>query len=292
MPVSITDFEVLKHGSKELLSIFVKDPATELLTDVVGTSGGSQFTLININGDTTEVTQAFGGSGGGVVQHPSVGVYQYELDTATYDGEYLAAFRCVLPGEVLNNNIFVKNVKSKVFAYAAQLRAQVDKAQKSVFDMVENMDKPDFQPAIPLLFGVTDKCLIYYLERSCQLINMIPPYTSLTVETFPFNQYGTILIDGAIIAYLEAQGIFSIDTDYNYSLGGNSLVIDHFTKINSFLGTLLERFDKNAVRFKQQYRAKGAIMFQFMPGGVRSARQLSALSGTGFWSRLLSTSFT
>jgi hypothetical protein len=291
MPVSITDFEVLRHGSKEQLTIFVKDPATELLTDVIGVSGGSQFTLININGDTTEVSQAFGGSGGGVVMHPSVGVYQYELDTNTYNGEYLAAFRCLLPGEVLNNNIFVKNVKSKVFAYAAALRAQVDKAQKSVFDSIENMDKTDFQPALRLLYGHEDRHLIYYLERGCQIINLVPPYTALTVETFPFSQYGSILIDAATIAALEAQGIFAIDTDYSYQLGGNSLVIDHFTKINSFLGTLLERFDKNTVRFKQQYRAKGAIMFQWMPGGVRSARQLQSMP-SGFWSRMLSSSFT
>jgi hypothetical protein len=99
-----------------------------------------------------------------------------------------------------------------------------------------------------------------------------------------------ILTDAAVIAALESQGIFAIDTDYNYSLGGNSLVIDHWGKISGLLGTLISRFDSNVIKFKQQFRSKGMVMFQWMPGGVRAARQLSAMP-SGFWSRMLSSAF-
>jgi hypothetical protein len=289
MATSITDFEILRTGQTEKLSIFVRDPSTDVLTDVVGASG-SDFSLIDISDDSVKVSQAFGRTGSALVTHPAAGTYQYNFNATTYPQEYLATFRCLMQGEVLQYNVFVKSVRSKNFAYAAALRLQVDKARKSINDQIENIDKPTLQPAIPLLFGYADKNLIYFLERGIQFINSVPPYTGFTVDTFPFNQYGTILIDAATIAALESQGIFAIDTDYSYSLGGNSLVIDHFTKLSSFLSMLLSRFDKSLVSFKQQFRSKGLIVYQFMPGGVRSQRMLNA-QPSGYWSRMLSSAF-
>ena len=287
MPQSFTDFDVLRSGVTENLTVFVRDPKTEALVDV---AGSSTFNLINIDNDTAVHTTTFTTDGGVDITHPSTGVYQFSLDTSTYDQEYLAAFSCTLAGEVINQNIYVKSVPSSLFARAAALRVQVDKARKSVTDEIDNMDRTNYEPSVQFFFGYDDKHLIFYLERGAQYVNLVPPYTALTPITFPWAQYGSILVDGAVIAALESQGIFAIDTDYNYSLGGNSLVIDHFGKISSLLGTLLSRFDSNLKMFKQQYRSKGTITFQWMPGGVRAARQLSAMP-SGFWSRMLSSAF-
>ena len=202
----------------------------------------------------------------------------------------MMALDCLLPSEVVTYYMFVKSVSSRQFAFAAQLGIQVDKARKSISDDIENMDSPTAQPSVKLFFGYSAAHYIYYLERGAQIINTVPPYTMFNVDTFPFRTSGTILIDAATIAALESQGIFAIDTDYNYALGGNSLVIDHFTKISSMIGMLLTKFDKDVVRFKQQFRGKGTVMFTFLPGGVRSARMLNALPG-GFWSRMLSSTF-
>jgi len=287
MPQSFTDFDVLRMGTTELLTLFVRDPKTEELVDVVGTS---TFNLIDINDDSVKVTTTFNRSGGTGIIRASCGVYQYSLNTATYTGEYLASWQCTLAGDIITNNIYVKSVPSKMFARAAALRVQVDKARKSVSDEIENVDKEDFEPSVQFFYGYDDKHLIYYLERGAQYINLIPPYTAFNPITFPWNAYGMILTDGAVIAALESQGIFAIDTDYNYSLGGNSLVIDHWGKISGLLSTLISRFDTNVVKFKQQFRSKGMVMFQWMPGGVRAARQLSAMP-SGFWSRMLSSAF-
>lgn len=284
---SYTDFDVLRTGTTEYLTVFVRDPKNDELTDVYATS---TFQLINIEDDSVAYSTTFTADGGTNIEHPAVGTYQFNFDTTTYTAEYIASFRCILEGEVVTYNVFVKSENSKVFAQAASLRVQVDKARKSISDDISNMDRAENEPAVKFFYGYSDAHLIYYLERGAQLINSVPPYTAFTPGTFPWAQYGMILTDGAVIAALESQGIFAIDTDYNYSLGGNSLVIDHFTKLNTYLSGLLTRFDKNVVRFKQQFRSKGVIMFQWMPGGVRSARQLSALP-SGFWSRLLSTSF-
>jgi len=287
VPQSFTDFDVLQTGTTELLTMFVRDPKTEDLVDVVGPS---TFNLINIADDSVKYTTTFTTDGSVRILHPSTGVYQFSLNTVTYPDEYIASWRCTLDGDILTNKIFIKNVPSKMFARAAALRVQVDKARKSVSDDIENMDKSEFEPAVQLFYGYADKHLIYYLERGAQYINLFPPYTAFNPVTFPWAQYGMILTDAAVIAALESQGIFAIDTDYNYALGGNSLVIDHYTKISGMLSILISRFDSNVMKFKQQFRSKGMVMFQWMPGGVRAARQLSAMP-SGFWSRMLSSAF-
>jgi len=287
VPQSFTDFDVLRNGTTELLTTFVRDPKTEDLVDVVSTS---TFNLIDISDDSVKVSTTFTGTGGTGITRASCGVYQYSLNTVTYPGEYLASWQCTLAGETITNNIFIKSAPARMFARAAALRVQVDKARKSISDDIENMDKSEFEPAVNFFYGYDDKHLIYYLERGAQYINLFPPYTAFTPISFPWAQYGMILTDGAVIAALESQGIFAIDTDYNYALGGNSLVIDHFTKISGLLGTLITRFDSNVTKFKQQFRSKGIVMFQWMPGGVRAARQLSAMP-SGFWSRMLSSAF-
>lgn len=285
--ISVTDFDIFRTNQEEYLTCFVRDPKTEELNDVYGTS---TFSVIDISDDSTVFSENFTSTGSANIVRSGAGVYQYLFDTTAYPDEYLASFRCVLEGQVLTNNIFVKTVSAKQFKYVAALRNQVDKARKSISDEIENMDRPTNEPGITFFYGYTDSHMIFYLERGTQIINIVPPYTNFTVDTFPFTQAGSILIDAAVIAALESQGIFAIDTDYNYSLGNNSLVIDHFTKLNTYISGLVARFDKNLVRFKQQFRTKGTVMFQWMPGGVRSARQLNAMPG-GFWSRLLSSAF-
>ena len=280
-----TELSILRSGQTENLTFFVRDPSNDILTDVASTS---KFDLIDITDDSNKATQNFGPTGAGSITHPSTGVYQYNLNTTTFPDGYLAAMRCVLSDEVIDRNIFVKSVSSRTFAYAAQLRLQVDKSRKSISDEIQNMDKPSGEPSIEFLFGYDDGALIYYLERGVQLINMTPPYTGFTVDTFPFAQYGSILIDAGTIAALESQGIFAIDTDFNYSLGGNSLVIDHFTKLSTMISNILNRFNVMVVKFKQQFRTKGTVLFTWQPGGVRSQRVLSALPA-GFWSRLMSS---
>lgn len=284
MPQSVTDFDIVLNNQTELLTLYVRDPRTEELVDVDSTSS---FSLIDISNDSAQDSGTFDADGSAKIAHPSTGIYQYSFNAETYANEYILAARCTLESEVINQNIFVKSVPARNFAYAAQLRLQVDKARKSVSDGIENMDRVGNDPAVQLFFGYDDKHLLFYLERGTHYLNAIPPYTAMTVDVFP-TQFLTILIDGATIAALESQGIFAIDTDFNYSLGGNSLVIDHFTKLSTMVRQILDRFQKTAVSWKQRYRSKGLIIFQWMPGGVRAARMLNAMP-PGFWSRMLSS---
>jgi len=280
---TVTDFDVFLENTSEKLTIFVRDPRTGILTDVVT---DSTFKLIDLTNDSAVVNVSFPPEGNSTITHSASGVYHYNLNTSTYGNEYLANFRCILTNDVLNNNVYARSVPAKYFKYAAILRSQVDKARKSVVDYIENMDRNDEDP-IRFFYGYDDKHLIFYLERGVQYINLFPPYTALTVDTFPFSQFGGLMIDAATIAALEAQGIFAIDTDYDYSLGGNSFSVSHFGNISSMLASLLGRFSEQVSALKKLYLTKGAVLYQFTPGGVREMRYLSSLP-SGFWSRLLS----
>ena len=282
--VATVDFDIVHKNQTEPISIRVKNTSTEDLVDVAGTSS---FSLINIANDTSEDSGTFEAAGSAKMVRVAEGIYNYSFDAAAYPYEYLLATRCVLANETSSQDIYVKSSSARSFAYAAQLRSIVDKARKSTSDDIVNMNRADNQPSLQFFYGYESKQLIYYLERGVQYLNAIPPYTGLTVDLFPFPQYGAILLDAATIAALEAQGIFAIDTDFNYALGGNSLVIDHYSKLSGMVSQILGRFTKTAISWKQQYRSKGLVMYQFMPGGVRAMRQLNAMP-SGFWSRLLS----
>jgi hypothetical protein len=285
MPTNMTDFEILRKNQTEAVTIFVRDSLTNDLSDVYATS---TFTLVDISDDTTKDSGSFGPTGSAKMVRIDEGIYRYNFNSQTYPNEYLLCVKCTMQNEIINNNMFIKSVSAKHFAYAAQLRLQVDKARKSIKDELINMDRTSGQPSITFLYGYDDKNLIFYLERGVQYLNAIPPYTTMSIDIFPFQQYGSMLIDAATISALESQGVLAIDTDYNYSLGGNQLVIDHFTKLSSHVSNLLNRFQKSAVSFKRLWTSPGLVLFSFMPGGVRAMRQLSALP-SHFWSRLLSS---
>jgi hypothetical protein len=280
---SITDYNIFRKGEIGQITIFVRDPHNNQLADVYATS---KFELVNVADDAILLSENFPPEGGTYVKRQAKGVYQVTINTNTYTSEYLVALSCILPGEVVGYNTLFKAVSAKHFKYAAILRSFVDKSQKSITDYIENMDREEEAP-LKIYYGYPDAFLIYALERGLQLINAVPPYTGLTIDQFPFNSNGAILIDAATIAALEAQGILAIDTDYEYSLGGNSMVIEHFTKLSSMVSSLLERYKSEVLPFKNQFLTKGLLLHQFLPGGVRDMRYLSALP-SGFWSRMLS----
>jgi len=285
--LSTVGFDIFHKNSTEDVIIFVKDQRTQDLTDVVSPS---TFSLIDISSDSVILTDTFTASGGLLVQRQSVGVYTYNFDSSDYPREYITAFRCVLSGDVLEQNIFIKSVSAKYYKYAAHLSAQVDKSRKSMVDYIENMDKTSEAP-LQFFVGYSLPYYFFYLERGIQILNAVPPYTSFTVDTFPFEQFGTILIDAATIAALESQGVFSIDTDYDYSLGGNSFVIDHYTKLSGMVSHILDRFKEAVPKFKNLYQTRGALLVQMSPFGLGYNRLWGAMPGS-FWSRVLSGSGT
>ena len=199
------------------------------------------------------------------------GVFSIPFDTTVFKKpEYLLNVDIqVSTGTSFVRNKVIRVVPGTYFRYGAILRNQVDKANKLLHNRLQ--------------FGYTDDQLIVWLDLGAHLINLVPPYTAFDVMSFPFGTFGKVLLDAATISALESQGLFSIDTDFDYSLGGNSLTLNHYTTIAQFLDYLVGRLNDNLMKFKQIYRTKGGTMVQTQYG-YGFGRFLSVVP-PGFFSR-------
>lgn len=182
-----------------------------------------------------------------------------------------------------------KPLPPQIYPIIFKLRNQIDKAMKSVPRPIDELFKPDdsisavdkVQNSLP--FGYDDVHCVLYIELGLTLINIVPPYTAFTIDSFPIQTAGMLLIDAATIVALESQGLFSVDTDFDYSLGGKSITIRHADGISGFLRDIAERFNNFVRMFKSLYRTKGTVMVQ-VPFGWGFGRFLSVVP-TGWFAR-------
>jgi len=146
----------------------------------------------------------------------------------------------------------VKVVDPLVLSYLPQFRLQVDKAAKIV-DEAGN-----------IFLGYSDAQLLLFLESGLNLINTYQPNTSMVLESFP-RTHLHLLIDVATIVALQAQEVFAIDTDINYSDQGYAFNISHTQPIHSFLQMLLSRTDRLVPLFKLNFATMGSLAIQAGP---------------------------
>lgn len=209
-----------------------------------------------------------------IIERVDVGKFRFHYIPTDFSQEY-ELFLSVL-GNIDNDQFFhnrlIKPVSPVVLRHIVVLRNQIDKAMKSMGKKIDDLNYFDNKEALDSFWrdfpvGYTDQHCIFYLELGLGLINITAPYTMFTLIDFPYAYAGNILIDAATISALEAQGIFSIDTDFDYSLGGKSIVVRHFDNISSFLRDIADRFNNNLKIFKAAYRTKGTTLLQ-QPYGI------------------------
>lgn len=209
-----------------------------------------------------------------LLQKITVGEYQYHYNPTLFQGEYELLLTII--SQVNNKNFFhnrlIKLVTPSILRNIIVLRNQLDKALKSVGKKIDSLQYFDNQEALDSYwkdfpYGYTDQHCVLYLELGLGMINITAPYTNFTLFDFPYAYAGNILIDAATLVALEAQGIFSIDTDFDYSLGGKSFTIRHFESISTFIRELYERFQKDLLVFKSAFRTKGTTLLQ-QPYGI------------------------
>lgn len=255
------DMHLFRIGGTEPIRFTTLDP---LLGDVMlqrlaeGDKAG-HFELIDTsNRQINDVW--FPESGGGGISKVADGIYEYEF--ASNRSGFFAALYRLRVGQGAQERIVRKahtiRVTSHKYTFLIQrLRALIDKSRKREMTVLPN--------GRPLTYGYSDAALSGYLDMGCGIINMVPPNTGFVVETFPMGDESavTVLLLAALIIGLEAQGVYSIDTDVPYSFGGNSLTIDHLGKIAQLLALpFLGNFQQLLAQFKQQYRVKGLALVQ------------------------------
>lgn len=114
--------------------------------------------------------------------------------------------------------------------------------------------------------GYTDSNLFIYLTHAVQEINSVQPITNLRLTDFPIAQFGSLLVESAVIIALYSQGGFAIDTDIpTYSDQGTSLNLDHWNRIQAYITSLATKLSPQLKLMKMDYMSTGSILFQSGP---------------------------
>lgn len=96
--------------------------------------------------------------------------------------------------------------------------------------------------------------ILKYFQRAIRDLNSGAPITQYTINDFPDEG---LLIDGAVIFYLIANGVLQMRNQLDYSDGG--LAIGMFNKTGqyqSWAQFLLQAYQQNKMAFKQGVRNK------------------------------------
>ena len=221
-------YTVTHNNEKRLKAAFVNDnnvsfDPTQLTAEIYGPN------RVLIYADTYPGTY---------IQRNSTGDYYIDFTNTDSTGEYtiMWSWRNSAGGEKFYNNQHLFVIGLEIVGLFPNLKNQIDKAQKDTG-----------------IFGFTDENLYYYLKGGLSEINRVPPATALTFSNFPLGTSSQLLIDISTFMALQSQGMCAIDTDMNYSMQGNSFVVDHWAKISAYLSFLNVRINDQLKQFKMRY---------------------------------------
>ena len=247
--ITFASIEEAVYDPTEVSIAIYKTDATVLLTDTYSTSPISTY-----------------------VKKSSTGVYYIDFTSIIYgvdnigDYQFVWSWRNTSGGELFNGfqTVFVAPIQ--VWSLFPYLRNQVDKSQRDT----------------NVIFGYTDAQLYLYINGGLGEINRVPPQTSFTLKTFPYRLHQQLLVDISTFVTLVSQSLLSIDTDANYSMQGNSMSIDHFSKYSTFLSGLRTRADAGLLHFKLSYMQFGRVKVERGPGFRSTNMWTAAPSGISF----------
>ena len=249
---------VLQNNEKRIKATFVDsngvyyDPA--------------ELNLIVYNpAQTSIVTETY--PTGSTIQRDSAGNYYVDLTQTATEGEYTLqwSWRDLVGGEIFYSTQHLYVINLSIVKLFPNLKNQIDKAQKDLG-----------------IFGYTEANLYFYLKGGLSEVNRVPPLTGLTFTTFPMATYSQLLIDISTFIALQSQGMVAIDTDSNYSMQGNSYVVDHWSKISAFMSFLNTRINEQLKQFKLLYLPGLSVGIERGPGFRSTQLWNAAPGGTNF----------
>jgi hypothetical protein len=212
-------------GSTERLTLETRDS-----NGVLGQPSGLSLSIID-PGDITITSVTYPDPS---IMNPAAGVFQYDL-TSNRAGDFLAVWSFQFPNDeptkVIKN---VRFITPSMFRMSGELLLYIDKARKST-------NKP---------IGYSPADAAEYIEMALRDFNAQPPSTSLVLEDLDgaLSPYKNVIIRGATIQALVAQGLLSVDQDFSYSDGGITLAVNHNAGLQSWYQVLLQQYiaDKRA----------------------------------------------
>lgn len=221
------------------------------------------------------LNEAYSGSSPNV-KKSSVGNYYIDLISNGNDyGDYqfIWAWQDTSTSQTLNGFQMISSVPIQVIMISNYLKNQIDKVKKEI----------NLAP-----IGYNDEQLYMAIQGGLNNINRFPTQTNYTLTTYPYDTDKQLLIDAATVVALQSQSMFSIDTDMNsYSMQGNSMSVDHFSKLQSYASTLQTNLNRHLMHFKlKQLTSGGQIIIQRSVGLRQVMAWQASPSGTSFGSTL------
>lgn len=196
------------------------------------------------------------------VGNPQGGIFFVDV-ASSLPGDVLVIWTTRFSGEEPVKTIKnVRFVSTGMFRIIPDVRMYIDKARKA-------SDKT-------IAFNPADVAL--YIQNSLRDFNVQPPTTNLQLESFP-DEYKELLIIGAVIQSLIAQGLLAVDQDFQYNDNGISLLIDHNTKLMGWFGQLMSIYTAKKRLVKMNFFT-GSVYARTVVGQAFAASAAKAGPGT------------
>lgn len=167
----------------------------------------------------------------------------------------------------------VRIISARVMGLLPSLRLIIDK-------IVKNIDENEFDP---VFIGYSDWMLVDALIGGLGWINAFQPTIAWrTLDEFPIDYHGRVLIDAAVFHLLTCQEIFAVDADINWSDQGNVLVFDRQPKLTAIAMNTWNRLKETVPPMKRQYVSSGQVYTELGINSRFVGLLQSAPSGTLF----------
>lgn len=173
--------------------------------------------------------------------NPEGGIFYFEFQS-NRAGDYLVLWQYRFEGE--EPNTIVKNVRwvtPAMFRIIPEVRLYIDKARKASNKTIA--------------FNPVD--VAEYVANAVRDFNAASPTTAIALENFDgiFGIYKEVIILGAVLQALIAQGLLAVDQDFMYNDNGISLSIDHSAKLQSWYTTLMAQYVAKKNQYKKNFFA-------------------------------------
>lgn len=239
--------ELVVPGSSRQMDIRVLDASNKLLVE----DPKEIFLTVYDDGENVVWAGQYPPLSGGTTQiiKREAGAYYYLLNTLPEThSDYMLHWGVYIGTGYTNIEVFqyAKIARVKALMLLPNLRNQLDKSLKDVREA----------------HGWADDQLYLLLEGGVQEINKVHPRVNYNLDTYPVHDWWQLLIDSATILGLIAQGIFSIDTDLNYTDQGVSFNVAHASEINSYLGFLITRFNESIQKFGLRHYQRPKLLLE------------------------------
>lgn len=270
------DLLLFRAGSVEPVTVTTIDPlegpaVARALSD--DADAGKLEIIDQMNNTLQNVSFPEGGTGD--VRKVRDGVYEYTFESPG-SGVWACLYRFKVgkgdAATLIRKQHVIRVTSHRYIFLIPALRELLDKSRKRAH-MLTRSGKD-------MRFGFTPATLSVYLDLGLGIINATPPVTSFCVENFPLDSSAVAMLTyAAFIVGLEAQGAYALDTDVNYQFSGNSLNVDHLTKIGQLLALPnLANYKERLSQWKQMFRPRGVALVQ-MQTSFSLGRLVAAIPG-------------